>query len=117
MKPNPNDISDEPRRGGLECLVAGIRATEPSTVVADHVSVNEANLVVRGDRYDLGGYDDVIVFGGGNAAATVAQTIEKILGVRIRGAVVIDNHAVESNDAGGFLDRHDATVVTVPGRT
>lgn len=75
-----------------DCVMAGIRAAEPSTVVAERIAVEGPKLVVDGDRYDLSGYEDVIVIGGGNAAATAAASLESVLGNRLdRGIVVTDN--------------------------
>jgi hydroxypyruvate reductase len=76
----------------LNCVTAGIKAADPSTVVAERVSLDGTELVVDDDRYDLTNYGDVIVGGGGNAAGTTASALEDVLGEWVdRGTVVTDN--------------------------
>ena len=94
MKPDVDAVDDPARRLALECVAAGIEAAEPSTVVAERLSLDGTDLVVGDERYDLDAYGDVIVVGGGNAAATAASALEAVLDDRIdRGAVVTDNSA------------------------
>lgn len=84
--------TDADKQLALDCVTAGINAADPSTVVAEHVSLDGADLFVDGDRYDLTNYTDVIVGGGGNAAGTAASALGNVLGEWIdRGAVVTDN--------------------------
>jgi len=83
---------DDARELALDCVTAGIEAAEPSTVVAERVSLDGTDLVVDGDRHDLASCGEVLVAGGGNAAATAASALEDVLGEWIdRGAVVTDN--------------------------
>jgi hydroxypyruvate reductase len=94
MIPDVDAVDDLARRLALECVAAGIEAAEPSTVIAEQLSLDGAELQVGEERYDLDAYDDVIVVGGGNAAATAASALEGVLGDRFdRGAVVTDNPA------------------------
>lgn len=94
MIDEPAGVDDPAGRVALSCLEAGISAAEPSRVVRSQVSLEGTTLVVAGDRYDLSEYDDVVVIGGGKAAATVAVALEAVLGEWIaRGAVVTDNPA------------------------
>lgn len=80
------------RELALDCIEAGIRAADPAAVVAERVSLEGSKLLVDGDRYDLDGYDRILLVGGGNAAATAACALEDALGDRIdSGAVVTDN--------------------------
>ncbi len=89
--PDVDSVADPDRRLALACVAAGIRAATPATVVDEQVSLEGSDLVVDGDRYDLDDYGDVIVVGGGNAAATAGSAVEGVLGDRIdRGAVVTD---------------------------
>jgi hydroxypyruvate reductase len=90
---NRDALGGDPARDlALDCLVAGIRAADPATVVPERVSLDGAGLVVDGDRYDLAEDGDVVVLGGGKAAGTVAEALEGVLGDRIdRGAVVTNN--------------------------
>ncbi|SEW03847.1 glycerate kinase type-2 family protein [Natrinema salifodinae] len=82
----------EARDVALDCLEAGIEAGHPRTVVRDAVSLEDGTLRIADAAYDLDEYDEVVVLGGGNAAAHVAATLEELLGDRIdRGIVVTDD--------------------------
>ncbi len=94
MIPDIDSVADPDCRLALECVAAGIRAATPATVIDERVSLDGSELVVDGERYDLDDYEDVVVVGGGNAAATAVSALEDVLGDRIdRGAVVTDNPA------------------------
>jgi hydroxypyruvate reductase len=79
MLQHPTDVDDPAKQVALDCLAAGIRAADPETVVADSLSFDGTALIVDGDAYDLGRYDDVVV-GGGNAAGTAARALESAIG-------------------------------------
>ncbi len=81
----------------LDCVAAGIEAADPAVVVPERVSLDGDELTVAGETYDLGGYDRVLVVGGGNAAATVASALEGVLGDRLAGGVVITDNPVEAD--------------------
>ncbi|WP_158059249.1 glycerate kinase type-2 family protein [Halorussus halophilus] len=96
MTENEDAADDPSRKLARECVTAGIRAAEPATVVAEHVSLDGTDLRVDGDRYDLSTYDDVFVVGGGNAAATAASALEDVLGERLTGGAVVTDNPVET---------------------
>ncbi|MFD1641082.1 glycerate kinase type-2 family protein [Halohasta litorea] len=76
----------------LDCIEAGIEAGHPRTIVRDAVGLDGDTLRIADSTYDLGGYEEIVVLGGGNAAAHVAVALEAILGDRIdRGVVVTDD--------------------------
>ena len=78
----------------LDCLEAGLSAADPERIVERTVSIDGERLTIDGTTYDLGAYDEVLVFGGGNAAGRVAAALEERLGDRIDGgAVVTDSPA------------------------
>jgi len=84
----------------LDALTDGIAAAHPATVIEETVRLDGERLEIAGDVYDLSEYDDVVVLGGGNAAAHVAAALESVLGDRLaRGVVVTDDptgtHTVE----------------------
>jgi hydroxypyruvate reductase len=97
-------IRDRDRIGGnperalaLDCVEAGIEAADPRRVIADRVELDGADLDIDGDRYDLDEYGNVVVAGGGNAAATAASALEGVLGERIDGGVAITDNPVETD--------------------
>ncbi|ELY44879.1 hydroxypyruvate reductase [Natronorubrum bangense JCM 10635] len=76
----------------LACLEAGIDAGHPRRVIHEAIALEGETLHVAGATYDCSAYDEIVVLGGGNAAAHVAVALEDVLGDRIdRGVVVTDD--------------------------
>lgn len=73
----------------MACVEAGIRAADPARAVDEAVSLEGEVLRIGDSEYDLGGYDEVVVVGGGKAAGAVAGALEGVLGSRIGGGVVV----------------------------
>ncbi|MGQ3411822.1 glycerate kinase type-2 family protein [Natrinema sp. LN54] len=88
--------SSEAREVALACIEAGIEAGHPRTVVRDAVALEGDTLRIADAMYDLGEYDEIVVLGGGNAAAHVAVALETVLGDRIDGGVVVTDDPVET---------------------
>lgn len=85
----PTAVESDAARTAIACVEAGIEAAHPRRVVRESVSVEGGVLAVAGDRFDLTDFDDVVVLGGGNAAAQVAAELEAILGETLDGGVVV----------------------------
>ncbi|WP_276247447.1 MULTISPECIES: glycerate kinase [unclassified Haladaptatus] len=85
------------RTVALDCLKAGIEAAHPRRVIADAVSLDGDTLTVANVTYDLTAFDDVVVLGGGNAAAHVAAALETALGNRLSGGVVVTDDPAETD--------------------
>lgn len=93
----------------LDCIEAGIQAALPERVVREQVRIEDGALtispsMVGGDEdgsesasYDLAEYDEVVVLGGGKAAAQVAAALESVLGDRLSGGAVVTNDPVETS--------------------
>ena len=76
----------------LACLEAGIDAGHPRRVIHEAITLEGETLHVADTTYDCSAYDEIVVLGGGNAAAHVAVALEDVLGDRIdRGVVVTDD--------------------------
>ncbi|ERH03129.1 MAG: putative glycerate kinase [Halonotius sp. J07HN6] len=73
----------------LDCLTAGIAAADPAQLTRESVSRDGDTLIIDGTSYALGDYDEVLVLGGGNAAAVVAEELEAILGEQLDGGIVV----------------------------
>ncbi|TKX77071.1 DUF4147 domain-containing protein, partial [Halorubrum sp. SD626R] len=80
---------EEPRRVALDALEAGVDAAHPRSVIAEDVTLDGETLRVADQTVDLSGYDELLVFGGGNAAGRVAAALHDRLGDRIDGGVVV----------------------------
>ena len=79
----------EPRRVALDALEAGVDAAHPRSVIAADVTLDGETLRVADQTVDLAAYDELLVFGGGNAAGRVAAALHDRLGDRIDGGVVV----------------------------
>ncbi|GAA0237548.1 hypothetical protein GCM10009000_061290 [Halobacterium noricense] len=91
------DAFDRPdQKLALDCITAGIRASEPATVVDECLSLDGTELVIDEVRYDLAEYDEILLVGGGNAAATAAKALEDVLGDWLDGGVVVTDNPVET---------------------
>lgn len=88
--------SSEAREAALACVEAGIEAGHPRTVVREAVALEGDTLRIADATYDLGEYDEIVVLGGGNAAAHVAVALETVLGDRIDRGVVVTDDPVET---------------------
>ncbi|WP_408959450.1 glycerate kinase [Natrinema sp. 74] len=88
--------SSEAREVALACVEAGIEAGHPRTVVREAISLEGDSLRIADAAYDLSDYDEVVVLGGGNAAAHVAAALEAVLGDRIDNGVVVTDDPVET---------------------
>jgi len=84
------------REVALDCLETGVEAGHPQRVVHDAVTLENETLRVADATYDLEAYDDLVVLGGGNAAAHVAAALEEILGDRIDGGVVVTDDPIDT---------------------
>ena len=73
----------------LDCLTAGIEAADPARLTREAVSLAEGTLTVNDASYDLADYDEVIVLGGGKAAAVVAAELAAICGDELGGGIVV----------------------------
>ncbi|SEH15634.1 hydroxypyruvate reductase [Natronorubrum sediminis] len=89
--------TSDARETALECLEAGLAAGHPRRVIRDAVTLEGETLRVEDATYDLTAYEEILVLGGGNAAAHVASALEGILGERIDGGVVVTDDPAETS--------------------
>jgi len=95
---NREELAHSPAHAlALDCLTAGIEAAHPRTVVRERLAVADGVLDVDGTSYDLREYDEVVVLGGGKAAAPVAVELERLLGDELTGGVVVTNDPRETD--------------------
>ncbi|MFW6385364.1 MAG: glycerate kinase type-2 family protein [Halodesulfurarchaeum sp.] len=80
----------------LDCIEAGIEAANPERVIEETVSVEDGSLHVDDATYDLGAFEEVIVLGGGKAAAQVARALERVLGDVLEGGIVVTSDPVDT---------------------
>lgn len=78
------------RRTALDIFEAGMTAVSTETAIRRHVAVNAGKLREGKKVYDLENYEKIFVIGCGKASVETARVLEKMLGKKITGGVVID---------------------------
>ncbi|WP_049998903.1 glycerate kinase type-2 family protein [Halococcus sediminicola] len=81
----------------LDCIEAGIAATQPTRVMSEALERDGTTLTVDDATVDLDEYSEVVVVGGGKAAAQMAAVIEDVLGERLTDGVVVTNDPQETD--------------------
>ncbi len=82
------------RREDLAAIFkAGLDRVDPYRMLIDHVSFDGSTMTVRLDdsmhSINLDGYREVVVVGAGKATAPMALALEKILGDRLAGGLIV----------------------------
>ncbi|MDG6989229.1 MAG: glycerate kinase [Nitrososphaerota archaeon] len=77
------------RGDALAAVRAAIDAADPRRLVLRELSAEGGVLTAGGSRGVLEGYRRVVVVGGGKASALMAAGVERVLGARVDGGVVI----------------------------
>ncbi|MGA2198422.1 MAG: glycerate kinase [Nitrososphaerales archaeon] len=72
----------------LEAVEAALDAVEPRRLIASKLRVVGGQLVVGGERYDLGKFRRILVIGGGKAGGPMSRALEAVLGDRITAGIV-----------------------------
>jgi len=81
----------------LDCLEAGIEAAHPARVVPASLSVAGDTVRVDGASFDLDEYREVQAIGIGKAAGSAAVEVERLLGERLDGGVVVTTEPVSTD--------------------
>ncbi|EMA40754.1 Hydroxypyruvate reductase [Halococcus morrhuae DSM 1307] len=81
----------------LDCIAAGIEATQPTRVMSEALDRDGSALTIGDATVDLDDYGEVVVVGGGKAAAQMANVIEDVLGDRLTDGVVVTNDPQETD--------------------
>ncbi|ESP90176.1 glycerate kinase type-2 family protein [Candidatus Halobonum tyrrellensis] len=83
-------LASTPERAlALDCIETAVEAADPETATLAAVDRDGETLTVGDQRYDLTEYDEVLVVGGGKAAAGATRALESVLGDRLSGGVVV----------------------------
>jgi len=67
------------RKIALNALEKSIQAVMPKNLVEKAIRIQNNQLVIQNDKYDLGKYKKISIIGGGKATAEMAFSLEKIL--------------------------------------
>jgi glycerate-2-kinase len=82
--------TSELRATVLDIFEAGMTAVSTETAIRKQVAVNAGKLRVGKKMYDLANFEKIFVIGCGKASVETARVLEKMLGKKITGGVVID---------------------------
>jgi glycerate 2-kinase len=88
------------RRVALDVITAGLRAADPGDAVDRLVDVDGQYLRVASRSFDLAAARSVVVLGAGKASLAIAASLERKLGDRLTGGLI-----VRRSGAPGSLDR------------
>jgi glycerate-2-kinase len=80
---SPNDKMA--RKIAIKTLEMILEEADPGIVVENSLQVIGNTLVVMGVRFNLNIYDKLFIIGGGKAAVSMAESVEKLLETRITG--------------------------------
>ncbi|MFB6153019.1 MAG: glycerate kinase [Halodesulfurarchaeum sp.] len=81
----------------LACIEAGISAADPERAVHEQVAVADGRLRFGEETVDRYPFKEVIVLGGGKAAAHVARALEDVLGDVLDGGLVVTDNPTETD--------------------
>jgi glycerate 2-kinase len=82
-----------PRSLALRLAARGLEACDPGAAVERTVSLDGDQLTVGGRKYTLHPGGRVLVLGSGKASLAIAAALERVLGERLEGGLVVVRHA------------------------
>jgi glycerate 2-kinase len=77
------------RRLLLETLVSTLASVDPHKLVLQHVRRRKDTLFVNAETTRLGEYESIYVVGAGKASGAMTEALEKIIGNRLDGGLVV----------------------------
>ncbi|ELZ04923.1 Hydroxypyruvate reductase [Natrialba chahannaoensis JCM 10990] len=81
----------------MDCIEQGIKATQPRNAVKNALTLTENTLEIQDRSIDLSPYSDILILGGGKAAAQMARVLETIIGDRLTDGIVVTNDPTETD--------------------
>ncbi|EMA51237.1 glycerate kinase type-2 family protein [Halococcus thailandensis] len=95
---NREELAETPaHETALDCIAAGIEATQPTRVMSEALDRDGSTLTIGDTTVVLDEYSEIVVVGGGKAAAQMANVIEDVLGDRLTDGVVVTNDPQETD--------------------
>jgi glycerate 2-kinase len=83
-----SDLDRKARELAMNALNVALDAVDPKTIIKSQVKVKGNILRVANLSFDLEEVRDIFVVGGGKASGCMAETLEEILGDRIRDGII-----------------------------
>ncbi len=107
---------DKLQRDVLSAFDAALEAAQPARIVRRHVSLKGEVLIADGLKFPFKNYRRIFVIGGGKASGYMGEEVERLLGKRITGGLVIIPDYLKPRPQGRRMKYHLATH-PVPTRT
>jgi len=79
------------RQHAFEIFREAVEAANPKKCVLNYLSLDGETLVVDSKKYNLSEFDSVYAIAFGKASAAMAEGVEKVLGDRLTGGMVVSN--------------------------
>jgi hydroxypyruvate reductase len=92
VKPIGGRLETKLRKDARSIFDAALRAADPIEAVRQAMKLEGDTLTVRKRRYKLLTFERIWVIGAGKASATMAQAVERTLGARIGGGLVVTKY-------------------------
>lgn len=90
LKNAKSSLNRKARQIAINALNAALEASDPANIVKSKIKVEKNVLKVNGFSLNLNDFRNVFVVGGGKASGAMAETLETLLGDRIKdGAVTV----------------------------
>jgi hydroxypyruvate reductase len=90
----------------IDCLESAIDAVQPEAVTTTAVSLDNNTLRIVDAEYDLTAYDEVVIVGGGKAAAGVTEVLAPLVNDHLSGGIVVTKHRSTSTDVKSIAGDH-----------
>lgn len=104
---NYKELATTPlRKDALEIIDAGLRSINTSETISANVRLTEDALKIDGKEFRLEGIKRIFVVGIGKCAFEAGETLERILGDRLTGGIVLDVHKGKLHKIKSFAGTH-----------
>ncbi len=94
------------RKNALEIIDAGLQSINTVKSISENVRLTENRLKIDGKEFSLHDIERVFVVGIGKCAFEAGETLEKILGDRLTGGIVLDVYKGELHKIKSFAGTH-----------
>jgi len=82
---------EKTRQHAFEIFREAVEAANPKKCVLNYLSLDGDTLVVDSRKYNLNEFDSIYAIAFGKASAAMAEGVEKVLGDRLTGGMVVSN--------------------------
>jgi glycerate 2-kinase len=88
---------EKTRQNAFEIFREAVEAANPKKCVLNYLSLDGDTLVVGSKKYNLSEFNSIYAIAFGKASAAMAEGVEKVLGDRLTGGMVVSNSQPRKN--------------------